>query len=487
MEFRIADTFTDSLARLTGDEQKLVKTTAFDLQLNPAQPGMDLHRIDGARDKSFWSVRAGRDIRLVVHRANDSFLLCYVDHHDPAYRWAERRRLETHPKTGAAQLVEIRETVREVAVRPQVEASSVRRPALLARASDAELLGYGVPAEWMEDVRRADEESVLELVGHLPSEAAEAVLNLAVGITPQPAAAPARAAPFEHPDAQRRFRLMRDVEELSEALDSPWDKWTIFLHPAQRQWVEGDYYGPARVSGSAGTGKTVVALHRAVYLARNNPDARMLLATFSDILAGRLQAQLRRLIGKEPRLGERIEVYSLDALARRLYRLNFGEPRLASSDAIREALTQAASELDDQKFSVRFLLTEWEHVVDAWGLRTWEEYRDIARLGRKTRLPEQQRRLLWSIFERVRPDLAAQGLITHAGMFQALVANLAVRRHQPFDFAVLDEAQDIDRMRSRSSSVRGPSSAAPGQRPGERPCHSSSSTTGSNRLPATSR
>src|SRR6266567_36048 len=105
MDFRIADTFTDSLGRLTGDEQKLVKTTAFDLQLNPAQPGMDVHRIDGAKDKNFWSVRAGRDIRLIVHKASDSLLLCYVDHHDPAYRWAERRRLETHPKTGAAQFV----------------------------------------------------------------------------------------------------------------------------------------------------------------------------------------------------------------------------------------------------------------------------------------------------------------------------------------------------------------------------------------------
>src|SRR5918912_3111088 len=116
MEFRIADTFTDSLARLTGDEQKSVKTTAFDLQLNPAGTGMSFHKLDRARDKDFWSVRASRDIRLIVHRTPQSLLLCYVDHHDAAYDWAERRKLETHPKTGAAQLVEIRERVEEVAV-----------------------------------------------------------------------------------------------------------------------------------------------------------------------------------------------------------------------------------------------------------------------------------------------------------------------------------------------------------------------------------
>ena len=73
------------------------------------------------------------------------------------------------------------------------------------------------------------------------------------------------ADPFAHPDAQRRFRVMANVEELERAVDYPWDKWTIFLHPAQRALVERDYSGPARVAGSAGTGKTIVALHRAVY------------------------------------------------------------------------------------------------------------------------------------------------------------------------------------------------------------------------------
>src|SRR5436189_4216484 len=99
--------------------------------------------------------------------------------------------------------------------------------------------------------------------------------------------------PFDHPDAQRRFRVITNVEELQRALDAPWEKWTVFLHPEQRQWVERDYNGPARVSGSAGTGKTVVALHRAAHLSRTNPGARVLLATFSDPLAHALQSKLR--------------------------------------------------------------------------------------------------------------------------------------------------------------------------------------------------
>src|ERR1043166_8496238 len=122
MEFRIAATLTDRRARLTGDEQKAVKTTAFDLQLNPANPGMNLHKLEKAKDKNFWSVRVSGDIRLIVHKTEGSLLLCYVDHHDKAYDGAERRKLETHPRTGAAQLVEIRETVKEVVVPVYVQA-----------------------------------------------------------------------------------------------------------------------------------------------------------------------------------------------------------------------------------------------------------------------------------------------------------------------------------------------------------------------------
>src|SRR5215467_11269456 len=296
MEFLIADTFTDSLARLTGDEQKAVKTTAFDLQLNPSNPGMKFHKLDKAKDKNFWSVRVGSDIRLIVHKTAGSLLLCYVDHHDKAYAWAERRKLETHPKTGAAQLVEIRERVQEILVPTYVEvAEQVSiKPRLFDHIADEALLSYGVPAEWLQDVRQADEDTLLKLADHLPSEAAEDLLELATGGKPRIAEAfTTSAGPFEHPDAQRRFRVMNNVEELAAALDYPWDKWTIFLHPAQRELVERDFNGPVRVAGSAGTGKTIVALHRAVHLARNNRESRVLLTTFSDTLANALRYKLR--------------------------------------------------------------------------------------------------------------------------------------------------------------------------------------------------
>lgn len=217
----------------------------------------------------------------------------------------------------------------------------------------------------------------IALADHLPGEAAEALLELATGGKPRiPQAVPTAASPFDHPDAQRRFRVMGNVEELERALEYPWDKWTIFLHPEQRQWVERDYTGPARVSGSAGTGKTIVALHRAAFLARTNPDARVLLATFSDTLAHALHTQLRRLVGNEPRLGERIDVHSLNALGLRLYRSLVGPVKSASRSDVRELLRGASKAVSGHKFSLYFPLTEWEQVVDAWQLDSWEAYRD---------------------------------------------------------------------------------------------------------------
>lgn len=476
MDFRIADTFTGSLARLTGDEQKSVKTTAFDLQMNPVNPGMQFHRIDKSKDKNFWSVRVGADIRIIVHKTSNSLLLCYVGHHDAAYDWAERRRLDTHPKTGAAQLVEIRETVQDIVVPNYVAEPppiTFAKP-LFGQVSDDELLGYGVPPDWLQDVRDATEDTLLMLADHLPAEAAEALVELATGGNPrtrstavaeknifyQSAALPAARSsdefvlrdsasiahvsdPFAHPDAQRRFRLMSNVEELERALDFPWDKWTVFLHPEQRELVERDYSGPARVSGSAGTGKTIVALHRAVYLARHNPESRVLLTTFSEALANALRTRLRRLLSNEPRLAERLEVHAMDAIGQRLYERHFGRPQLVSREHVRKIIAESATSAAVQKFKPGFLYAEWEELVDAWQLENWESYRDFNRLGRKTRLPEAQRAALWAVFDDVKNIVLKQNLITFSEMYTRLAQELTVRKHPAFDYVVVDEAQDV--------------------------------------------
>lgn len=443
MNFRISDTFTDSLAKLTGDEQKAAKITALDLQLDPANPGMQFHRVDGAKDAHFWTVRVNRDIRIVVHKTGASLMLCYVDHHDDAYAWAERRKIERHPKTGAMQLVEVQEKVVEIPVYQQVaEAPLPHLPFIDVPRDD--LLSYGVPADWIGRVRETTEDGLFTIAEHLPQEAAEALLELATGGTPTVSPAiPEIADPFEHPDAQRRFRVMTNKEELEQALEFPWNKWTVFLHPAQREMVTRDTNGPSRISGSAGTGKTVVALHRAVHLAREYRDARVLLATFSDTLARSLEELLRRLIHHEPKLRERIDVHALDSLALRLHESRLGQPSLISDAEVARLLQQAIEATGCERFSQKFLWSEWSTVIDAWQLRTWESYREVARRGRRTRVSVGQREELWAIFAWVREQMEARGVMTMEDVYGRLAEHFAEVEHRPFDYAVIDEAQDI--------------------------------------------
>ncbi len=180
-----------------------------------------------------------------------------------------------------------------------------------------------------------------------------------------------------------------------------------------------------------------------MYLARKNPDARVLLTTFSDALANALRAKLRRLISNQPRIGERLEVHAMNAIGKRLYELNIGQPRIVSLEAMNEIISAASKEVEEHKFSQHFLATEWEQVVDAWQLETWEDYRDVIRLGRKTRLPETRRSVLWEIFERVRSCLKDQILITCSDMFSRLALEISHNGHRPYDFVVVDESQDV--------------------------------------------
>ncbi|MCG8480978.1 MAG: UvrD-helicase domain-containing protein, partial [Spirochaetales bacterium] len=397
-----------------------------------------------AKDKHFWSVRAGRDLRIIVHRTESTLVLCYVDHHDDAYAWAERRRLETHPKTGAAQLVEIREKIQEIVVPQYVDrlgAIDADTP-LCAAFSDEELLLWGIPTDWLAEVREADEERLLYIAERLPEEAAQALLEIATGGTPHPTTVE-ETTPFDHPEAQRRFRIVTGIEELERALDYPWERWTVFLHPDQRSIVEKEWDGPASVTGSAGTGKTIVALHRAVFLARRDEEARVLLTTFSEALASALRERMRRLVYNEPRIAERIDVVALDTIAERLWRAERHTKSIATVEDTRTALDNAYATLENPPFTFSLVLSEWRHVVDLHNVTTWEEYRDLARLGRKTRLPERRRALLWSVFEQVRTTLTAAGTVTYAEMLHALAAQYDEGRPRPFTHVVADEAQDI--------------------------------------------
>lgn len=452
----LADSFTSSLSRLSGDEQKQVKLTVYDLQTEPGRPGLQFHRIDKSKDPNFWSVRVSRDIRIIVHKTGESLLLAYVDHHDEAYRWAERRRIEAHPKTGALQIVEVRERIEEIAAVAQprfdfgapVEASIAPKVAQAAkifdRLSHDELLSVGVPEDWVTDLLAADEDQFLALTDHLPAEAAEALLDYVSSGVLKPSVPTPVTDPLTHPDALRRFRIVEDVAELEAALDAPWEKWAVFLHPAQREIVEREFVGPARVVGSAGTGKTVVALHRALHHLRGSPDGRILLATFSDPLANALRGKLRLLVGPERHLLDRVGITSFRGIAEELHQLAFArKAHLASRDVIRSLVEKARQTAGIDDVSLQFILSEWFNVVDAWQVANLDEYANVPRMGRRTRLGAKQRERLWPVYESVRRALNERRLMTPASLFATLTAHYATRAEKPFTHIVVDEAQDL--------------------------------------------
>jgi superfamily I DNA/RNA helicase len=185
-----------------------------------------------------------------------------------------------------------------------------------------------------------------------------------------------------------------------------------------------------------------VALHRAVALARRHPQGRVLLTTFSKALANALRIRLRTLTGNEPDIANRIAVHPVTEIGYDLYTAAFGQPNIAPPALTEALLRQAATEAQGHRFSPRFLIGEWREVVDAWQLASWEEYRDVARLGRKTRIGGKQREILWSIFERVRAGLTERKAVTWPDLFGRVTTHM-VGNKSPFDFVVVDEAQDV--------------------------------------------
>lgn len=450
MTLLYASTFADALAKLTHNEQKQVKITTVDLMMDPKGTGLSLERLTRAGDEKVWSARVSRDLRIILRRDGDDNLLAYVGHHNDAYRWAERRKFIPHERSGAMQIVEVIEGQDEAGPR-YGDHSSASEPAEEVvqpfwSLTDDQLLDVGVPREWLQHVQEMPEAEIDTLFDRLPAEAAEALYDFATGgkledhivIPAKPG-----ADPYAHPDAQRRFRVFDNVDELTAALDAPFEKWAVFLHPAQRELVRRKVTGPTRVTGSAGTGKTIVALHRAVHLAEQSETGRVLLTTFSPKLARALSAKLAIQTQAVPELRKRITVRPLDEAAVELYSQRFGEPDLVDHGQIRELIEEAISADLGGDLSPQFLFEEWQELVDAWGVTDPESYATLPRIGRRTRLGPKQREAAWAVFDHVRTQMAERDLVSRAMIYNRLTRWLEDGGTIPFEHVVVDEAQDL--------------------------------------------
>lgn len=432
----LAQPFIRRLAQLPNQEQKLVRDAVMQMNIDVItggrpRPGLRWHSLDAP---DLYSISPNMDYRVIVHHVGADYVILYADHHDRAYDWASRRRMEVHPYTGAMQVVELEERT-EIITR--VAEVTEERP---FSVYDAEyLLQLGVPERLVQTVRHASTRNAHSLLDLLPEEVAERLLSLLSGelVTPLE---PAGGDPFLHPDAQRLFAVAENETALEAALSGSWQEWTVFLHPSQRRVVDRTYTGAARLTGGAGTGKTVVALHRAARLAR--AGRRVLLTTYTRTLVTHLEEMLGAL-NLAPEARARITVMTVHALAHQVaqeLRLPHREPE-DSPAALKARFGQAAQELS-LSLTPEFLLAEWRGVIEAQGLRRWEDYREAKRTGRGTPLGARGRQDVWRAAQHVRAALERSGRFTWRTMCDALTDRLQGEPAR-FDHVIADEAQDL--------------------------------------------
>jgi hypothetical protein len=449
----IASEFLDAFARLPRPQQRKVRQFTEKFKADPTSAAINYEKIHGVRDDKVRTVRIDRKYRAVVLHPEhgDVHVLVWVDNHDEAMDWARDRSFEVNPVTGALQVVSVKD-IRRAATATE----RTGRAGLFDAHDDDLLVGFGVPGVLLPSVRAVG--SVPELVAlgkHLPAEADEALLWLAEGIPPEEVreavTAPRGevdptdlAAALEHPDTRRRFVTIHTDDELAAVLEAPLEKWRVFLHPSQERLVSRSFNGPARVLGGAGTGKTVVAMHRARHLVAKvftAPADRVLFTTYTANLAENVEATLRTFCGAER---ERIEVVHLHAWAVRFLRSHGAEVDIASPDDVEACWQEAAHSAGVTEFDPSFLRKEWEEVVLSHGIEDREAYLKVARVGRGRTLSRPQRGRAWQAFERYQSAQGRRKRLDWLSLIRQARRTLeSGQAKPPFRAVVVDEAQDF--------------------------------------------
>ena len=464
--------FLKAFAKVERSQQRKVRAFVEKFKEDPTQASINYEPIHGMADKKVRTVRIDQAYRaIVIHPpSGDVYLMVWVDHHDEAMAWAKNKHFEVNPRTGSFQVweaIEAEASAPAVAAPPPpaavatVSSTAIPEGRLFAGHNDDALLLFGVPEPLLPAVRALRVEADLDgLARYLPVEATDALYMLAAGYNvdetleeldrrePTPSAAPVDTsdvqAALERPGTQRQFKLIVDDAELADMLDAPLVQWRIFLHPSQRRIVELDSKGASRVLGGAGTGKTVVAMHRAQHLARSasflKPGERILFTTFTRNLAADIERNLDLLCGAER---ERIDVLPLNSVAVRMLRAAGVNANIPKEERIDELWAEVLEERADASFAPAFYRDEWEKIVQAHDITDEPGYLRARRVGRGTPLTRAQRKAVWSVFEAYRARLDQAGEMEFADTVREARLLLKKSGKPPYRAVVADEVQDF--------------------------------------------
>lgn len=399
----ISSDFLTAFSKLPRQIQGKVTEFINKFRNNPYSNGINYEKINNAYDNKIWSVRIDKTYRGIVARQEKTgvFMLLWVDHHDDAYAWASKKKCIINPVTGSIQVFDI--------VEKEVTLSKV---SLFYNVADADLIKLGIPEEQVSLVRTIEsEENLYTLKELFPEDAFEALQWLASGFqvdevvqlfeitTEKDIDEDDFAGALDNIRSQKSFVVLEGEEELNRIMAEPLEKWRVFLHPSQKRIVTKEYNGPARVLGGAGTGKTVVAMHRAKYLSSRLEDKeKILFTTFTKNLAEDIMQNLRKICTMKEL--KKIEVVNLDAWVGQFMRGQGFSYTIVYGDNLREIWEEAVILAgEDAEFSASFYSEEWSKVVSAYEAYTIKDYVKVTRVGRGVGLNRGKRIKVWKVFE----------------------------------------------------------------------------------------
>ena len=458
----ISDDVLDQLGIFSHkDRDKVIKFIKLFRQ-NPKAPSINYEKINGAKDPNLRSVRIGINIRGIVlaPQTGNTYYLLWVDNHDAAYQWALNRKAKVNSHTGSLQVYAVHSVDDSSIVSVKLESNSAT--GLFDSLHDRQLKQLGVPAELIPMVRTITSEDEFDKAeDKFPHDAYAALFMFVAGETFEQVMSgmqlqqakskiPADdfASALQTPASKQKYWLIDDDDLFESMLDSPLEKWRVFLHPTQRNLVDRNWSGPMRVLGGAGTGKTIVGLHRVRWLAANmdlGPDDRILLTTYTTNLAADLKANLQQICNDKQLTY--IEVINIDAWVNNFLTSNGEERRIVftSEEQLSTFWDKAISKHDEKlALSKKFYISEWYSIVQAHAITNRADYLAVSRVGRGTRLTSKKRSAIWKVFQAYRAQLDQKKLLEQDDAFRIAREKLTDQPSlSPYKSIVVDEAQDI--------------------------------------------
>ena len=451
MKVAISSDFLTAFARLPRQTQGKVTEFVNKFRNNPNSAGINYEKLSKGIDKKIYSVRIDDTYRGIVVRQPESgvYLLLWVDHHDEAYQWAARKKCEVNPKTGTIQVFDVQNVAQTVSEKEETP--------IFSKASDEQLLQIGVPADQLAYVRSfTDKDAFYKAEESFPKDAfeylswllegysPEEVLDLLESDTEHTGEAKDLADALNVPATQKSFVVVEGEEELRSIMSAPLEKWRVFLHPTQRRIVKKNYSGPARVLGGAGTGKTVVAMHRAKNLAvKLDGTKRILFTTFTANLAADIKDNLRKICTVEEL--RKIEVIHLDAWVSQYLRESGYNATVVYDDQITSLWEQAVLLANTGlPYSAAFYEEEWNRIAIAQEALTLPLYVKATRNGRGTRLDRKKRMLIWKVFENYQ-NLMKEHQIRdiNTAMYECRKILESSGKTRLYEHIIVDEGQDF--------------------------------------------